>query len=84
MKKIFLVILPVLLFASCKREPIKTETRVYELTFIDGKTFVYKFNNVDVNAEDGIDHSRGGYFFYIFSHKTYEHVEAVIRFKRIK
>lgn len=58
--------------------------RVYELTFIDGKTFVYKFNNVDVNAEDGIDHSRGGYFFYIFSHKTYEHVEAVIRFKRIK
>lgn len=57
---------------------------MYELTFIDGKTFVYKFNNVDVNAEDGIDHSRGGYFFYIFSHKTYEHVEAVIRFKRIK
>lgn len=45
---------------------------------------VYKFNNVDVNAEDGIDHNRGGYFFYIFSHKTYEHVEAVIRFKRVK
>lgn len=84
MKKIFLAILPALLFVACKSEPIKTETRVYELTFIDGKTFVYKFNNVDVNAEDGIDHSRGGYFFYIFSHKTYEHVEAVIRFKRIK
>lgn len=84
MKKIILVILLVLLFASCNREPIKTETRVYELTFIDGKTFVYKFNNVDVNAEDGIDHSRGGYFFYISSYKTYEYVEAVIRFKRIK
>lgn len=84
MKQIFLTILLALLFAACKRMPIKTETRVYELTFIDGKTFVYKFNNVDVNAEDGIDHSRGGYFFYIFSHKTYEHVEAVIRFKRIK
>lgn len=84
MKKIILIILLVLIFASCKREPIKTETRVYELTFIDGKTFVYKFNNVDVNAEDGIDHSRGGYYFYIFSSETYEHIEAVIRFKRIK
>ncbi len=84
MKKIIVILLSVLLFTACKREPIKTETRVYELTFIDGKTFVYKFNNVDVNAEDGIDHMRGGYFFYIFSHKTYEHVEAVIRFKRIK
>lgn len=85
MKKIIVILLSVLLFTACNsREPIKTETRVYELTFIDGKTFVYKFNNVDVNAEDGIDHNRGGYFFYIFSHKTYEHVEAVIRFKRIK
>lgn len=84
MKKIIFAIFFVLLFTACKREPIKTETRVYELTFIDGKTFVYKFNNVDVNAEDGIDHSRGGYYFYIFSHTTYEHVEAVIRFKRIK
>ena len=84
MKKIIVILLSVLLFTACNREPIKTETRVYELTFIDGKTFVYKFNNVDVNAEDGIDHSRGGYFFYIFSYKKYEHVEAVIRFKRIK
>lgn len=86
MKKIIVILLSVLLFTACNREPIKikTETRVYELTFIDGKTFVYKFNDVDVNAEDGIDHNRGGYFFYIFSNKTYEHVEAVIRFKRIK
>ena len=37
MKKIFLAILPALLFAACKRMPIKTETRVYELTFIDVK-----------------------------------------------
>ena len=29
MKKIFLAILPALLFAACKRMPIKTETRVY-------------------------------------------------------
>lgn len=35
MKKLFLSILPVLLFIACKSEPIKTETRVYELTFID-------------------------------------------------
>lgn len=84
MKKIFLVILPVLLFVACKSEPIKTETRVYKLTFIDGKTEIYTFNNVDVNASEGIDHSRGGYFFYLYSSETYEHVEAIIRFKRIK
>lgn len=84
MKKIILIIVLAFVVLACNRDPIKTETRVYELTFIDGKTFVYKFNDVDVNAEDGIDHSRGGYFFYIFSHKTYEHVEAVIRYKRVK
>ena len=84
MKKIFLAILLALLFAACKRIPIKTETRVYELTFIDGKTEIYTFNNVDVNASEGIDHSRGGYFFYLYSSETYEHVEAIIRFKRIK
>lgn len=86
MKKIFLAILLALLFAACKRMPIKTETRVYELTFIDGKTEIYTFNNVDVNASEGIDHSRGGYFFYLYSYssRTYEHVEAIIRFKRIK
>lgn len=84
MKKIFLAILPALLFVACKSEPIKTETRVYELTFIDGKTEIYTFNNVDINASEGIDHSRGGYFFYLYSSETYEHVEAIIRFKRIK
>lgn len=84
MKKIFLAILPALLFAACKRMPIKTETRVYELTFVDGKTEIYTFNNVDVNAYEGIDQSYGGYYFYLYSSETYEHVDAIIRFKRIK
>lgn len=47
MKKIFLAILPALLFAACKRMPIKTETRVYELTFIDGKTEILEKNGWD-------------------------------------
>ena len=66
--------------------PIKTETRVYELTFIDGKTEIYTFNNVEVNAYEGIGNNRGGYFFYLYSYssRTYEHVEAIIRYKRIK
>ena len=86
MKKVFLVILSALLFVACKEsEPIKTETRVYELTFIDGKTEIYTFNNVDVNAYEGIDHSFGGYYFYLISSsKTYEQVDAIIRYKRIK
>lgn len=32
MKKIIVILLSVLLFTACNREPIKTETRVYELT----------------------------------------------------
>lgn len=51
MKKVFLVILPALLFVACKSEPVKTETRMYELTFVDGKTEIYTINNVDVNAQ---------------------------------
>ncbi|WP_419072724.1 hypothetical protein [Phocaeicola coprocola] len=31
MKKIFLVILPALLFVACKSEPVKTETRIIAL-----------------------------------------------------
>lgn len=84
MKKLFLAILLALLFVACKSKPIKTETRVYELTFVDGKTEIYTFNNVDVNASEGIDHSYGGYYFYLYSSKKYEYVEAIIRFKRIK
>lgn len=85
MKKIFLAILLVLLFIACKSEQVKTETRVYELTFVDGKTEIYTFNNVDVNASEGIDHSFEGYYFYLISpSKTYEQIDAIIRFKRIK
>ena len=84
MKKLFLAILPVLLFIACKSEPIKTETRVYELTFIDGKTEIYTFNKVDVNASEDICSSYGSYYFILDSSETYERVAAVIRFKRIK
>lgn len=84
MKKIFLAILPVLLFVACKTTPIKTETRVYELTFVDGKTETYTFNNVDVNAHEGISHSYGGYYFYLYSSESFLLVEAIIRFKRVK
>lgn len=52
MKNYFLTILLVLLLVACKSEPIKTETRVYELTFVDGKTETYTFNNVDVDASE--------------------------------
>lgn len=85
MKKLFLAILLALLFVACKSEPIKTETRVYELTFVDGKTEIYTFNNVDVNASEGIDRSFGGYYFYLISpSKTYGSIDAIIRYKRIK
>ena len=81
MKKVFLVILPALLFASCKSEPIKTETRIYELTFIDGKTEIYTITNVDINANAYIGHSCGAYYFYL---PSAGYVDAVIRFKRVK
>lgn len=84
MKNIYLAILSVLLFVACKSEPIKTETRVYELTFVDGKTEIYTFENVKVDAVEGISHSRGGYYFYLESFKRHEHIEAIIRYKRIK
>ena len=81
MKKVFLVILPALLFVSCKSEPIKTETRMYELTFIDGKTEIYTITNVDINASAYIGHSCGAYYFYL---PSAGYVDAVIRFKRVK
>lgn len=82
MKKIFLVILPALLFVACKEsKPVKTETRVYELTFIDGKTEIYTIKNVDINAQACIGHSGGTYHFYLHSAG---YIDAVIRFKRIK
>ena len=81
MKKVFLVILPALLFVSCKSEPVKTETRMYELTFIDGKTEIYTITNVDINANAYIGHSCGAYYFYL---PSVGYVDAVIRFKRVK
>lgn len=84
MKNYFLTILLVLLLVACKSEPIKTETRVYELTFVDGKTEIYTFNNVDVDASENICSSYGSYYFILDSPGMYERVAAVIRFKRIK
>ena len=81
MKKVFLVILPALLFVSRKSEPVKTETRMYELTFVDGKTEIYTITNVDVNAHAYIGHSCGAYYFYL---PSAGYVDAVIRFKRVK
>ena len=81
MKKVFLVILSALLFVACKREPVITETRMYELTFVDGKTEIYTIKNVDINAQAYIGHSCGAYYFYL---PSAGYVDAVIRFKRVK
>ena len=81
MKKVFLVILTALLFVACKREPVITETRMYELTFVDGKTEIYTITNVDINANAYIGHSCGAYYFYL---PSAGYVDAVIRFKRVK
>lgn len=81
MKKIFLIILPALLFVACKSELIKTETRMYELTFVDGKTEIYTINNVDVNDHAYIEHSGDTYHFYL---PSAGYIDAVIRFKRVK
>lgn len=82
MKKVFLVILLALLFIACKEsKPVKTETRMYELTFVDGKTEIYTIKNVDVNAQACIGHSGGTYHFYL---PSAGYIDAVIRFKRVK
>ena len=81
MKKVFLVILSALLFVACKKEPVITETRMYELTFVDGKTEIYTITNVDINAHAYIGHSCGAYYFYL---PSAGYIDAVIRFKRIK
>ena len=81
MKKVFLVILSALLFIACKKEPVITETRMYELTFVDGKTEIYTIKNVDVNAQACIGHSCGAYYFYL---PSAGYIDAVIRFKRVK
>ena len=81
MKKVFLIILSALLFVACKKEPVITETRMYELTFVDGKTEIYTIKNVDVNAQACIGHSCGTYYFYL---PSAGYIDAVIRFKRVK
>ena len=82
MKKIFLVILPSLLLVACKEsKPVKTETRMYELTFVDGKTEIYTIKNVDVNDQACIGHGNGTYHFYL---PSAGYIDAVIRFKRVK
>ena len=81
MKKVFLVILSALLFVACKKDPVITETRMYELTFVDGKTEIYTIKNVDVNAQACIGHSCGAYYFYL---PSAGYIDAVIRFKRVK
>ena len=81
MKKVFLVILLALLFVACKKEQVITETRMYELTFVDGKTEIYTIKNVDVNAKACIGHSCGAYYFYL---PSAGYIDAVIRFKRVK
>ena len=81
MKKVFLVILTALLFVACKREPVITETRMYELTFVDGKTKIYTIKNVDINANAYMGYSCGAYYCYI---RLEGYVDAGIRFKRVK
>ena len=81
MKKLIVFILSAVLVACKENKPVKTETRMYELTFVDGKTEIYTINNVDVNAHACIGHSGGTYHFYL---PSAGYIDAVIRFKRVK
>ena len=81
MKKLIVFILSAVLVACKESKPVKTETRMYELTFVDGKTEIYTIKNVDVNAQACIGHSGGTYHFYL---PSAGYIDAVIRFKRIK
>lgn len=81
MKKLIVFILAAVLVACKESKPVKTETRMYELTFVDGKTEIYTIKNVDVNAQACIGHSGGTYNFYLPSSG---YIDAVIRFKRVK
>ena len=81
MKKLIVFIPPAVLVACKESKPVKTETRMYELTFVDGKTEIYTIKNVDVNAQACIGHSGGTYHFYL---PSAGYIDAVIRFKRVK
>lgn len=81
-KKLLIVFILAEVLVSCKEsKPVKTETRMYELTFVDGKTEIYTIKNVDVNAQACIGHSGGTYHFYL---QSAGYIDAVIRFKRVK
>ena len=81
-KKLLIVFILAAVLISCKEsKPVKTETRMYELTFVDGKTEIYTIKNVDVNAQACIGHSGGTYHFYL---QSAGYIDAVIRFKRVK
>ena len=81
MKKLIVFILTAVLVSCKESKPVKTETRMYELTFVDGKTEIYTIKNVDVNAQACIGHSGGTYHFYL---QSAGYIDAVIRFKRVK
>ena len=81
MKKLIVFILSAVLVACKESKPVKTETRMYELTFVDGKTEIYTIKNVEVNAQACIGHSGGTYHFYL---PSAGYIDAVIRFKRVK
>ena len=81
MKKLIVFILAAVLVSCKESKPVKTETRMYELTFVDGKTEIYTIKNVDVNAQACIGHSGGTYHFYL---QSVGYIDAVIRFKRVK
>ena len=82
MKKLIVFIILAAVLVACKdSKPVKTETRMYELTFLDGKTEIYTIKNVDVNAQACIGHSGGTYHFYL---PSAGYIDAVIRFKRVK
>ena len=81
MKKLIVFILSAVLVACKESKPVKTETRMYELTFVDGKTEIYTIKNVDINAQACIGHSGGTYHFYL---PSAGYIDAVIRFKRVK
>lgn len=81
MKKLIVFILAAVLVSCKESKPVKTETRMYELTFVDGKTEIYTFKNVDVNAQACIGHSGGTYHFYL---QSAGYIDAVIRFKRVR
>ena len=50
MKKLIVFILSAVLVACKESKPVKTETRMYELTFVDGKTEIYTIKNVDTEG----------------------------------